>query len=58
MSKHIFFNELTTLKQKQILDSYGATCAADLGLDTNPYATIVYDLDGAVERIELFEPAV
>ena len=58
MSKNIYFNELTTLKQKQILDSYGANNAAELGLDTHPYATIVYDRSGELERIELFEPAV
>lgn len=56
--KSIFFNELATYAQNKILDSFGASCAAELGLDTNPYAEVVYDESGALERIELFEPAV
>ena len=58
MRKSIFFNELTTEVQARILDSFGADNAAELGLDTNPYAVAVYDTDGHVEALEMFEPAV
>ena len=58
MRKSIFFNELTTEVQARILDSFGADNAAELGLDVNPYAVAVYDTDGHVEALEMFEPAV
>lgn len=58
MRKQIFFNELATEVQQRILDSFGADNAAQLGLDTNPYAVAVYDTDGHVEAVEMFEPAV
>lgn len=57
MSKQIYFKELTALVQNKILEAFGATSAAELGLDSKPYATVVYDADGNVERVELFEPA-
>lgn len=48
MSKEtqIYFSDLPSLTQQNILDQYGASCAADLGLDTLPYATINVDNDG------------
>ena len=58
MRKNIFFNELATEVQTRILDSFGADNAAELGLDVNPYAVAVYDIDGHVEALEVFEPAV
>lgn len=58
MRKNIFFNELATEVQTRILDSFGADSAAELGLDTNPYAVAVYDTDGHVEALEVFEPAI
>jgi len=58
MIKHIFFNELTALRQERILDSYGANSATELGLDINPYMTIKTDCTGDIELIELFEPAI
>ena len=58
MRKNIFFNELTTEVQARILDSFGADNAAELGLDTNPYAVAVYDKEGNVEALEVFEPAI
>ena len=58
MRKSIFFNELTTEVQARILDSFGDDNAAELGLDTNPYAVAVYDKDGNVEALEMFEPAI
>ena len=58
MRKSIFFNELTTEVQARILDSFGADNAAELGLDVNPYAVAVYDRDGHVEALEMFEPAI
>lgn len=58
MRKSIFFNELTTEVQARILDSFGADSATELGLDVNPYAVAVYDTDGHVEALEMFEPAI
>ena len=58
MRKNIFFNELATEVQTRILDSFGADSAVELGLDTNPYAIAVYDIDGYVEALEVFEPAI
>lgn len=58
MRKSIFFNELTTEVQARILDSFGADNAAELGLDVNPYAVAVYDKEGNVEALEMFEPAI
>ena len=58
MTKRIFFNQLTALKQEQILDSYGVNSAAELGLDKEPYMTIKTDITGDVELVELFEPAI
>ena len=58
MRKNIFFNELATEVQTRILDSFGADSAAELGLDINPYAIAVYDTDGYVEALEVFEPAI
>lgn len=58
MKKNIFFSELSEMTQNRILDAFGADSAADLGLDTNPYAVAVYDTDGHVEALEMFEPAI
>lgn len=58
MKKNIFFSELSVMAQNRILDAFGADSAADLGLDTNPYAVAVYDTDGHVEALEMFEPAI
>ena len=58
MRKNIFFNELTTEVQARILDSFGADNATELGLDVNPYAVAVYDKEGNVEALEMFEPAI
>lgn len=58
MRKPIYFADLTEQKQKQILDEFGAVNAHELGLDVNPYAYALYDLDGAPMGIELLEPAV
>ena len=57
MRKNIFFNELATDKQNRILDSFGADSAEELGLDKNPYASAVYDMDGNLMQLEVFEPA-
>ena len=58
MKKQIYFNELTELAQIKILDSYGASCAADLGYDKNPYAVVTYDNDNNLENLMLVKPAV
>lgn len=58
MKKNIFFSELSVMTQNRILDAFGADSAADLGLDINPYAVAVYDTDGHVEALEMFEPAI
>lgn len=42
----IYFAELPELTQQHILDQFGATSAADLGLDKVPYATISEDSEG------------
>lgn len=52
----IYFKDLPTVLQHKILDMYGADCAADLGLDINPYATVYEDSEG-VGAIGVFEPA-
>lgn len=57
MRRNIFFSELATEVQNRILDSFGADTAEELGLDVNPYATAIYDREGRVEAIEMFEPA-
>ena len=56
MSRQIYFKDLPDFMQQRILDSFGADCAADLGLDKNPYATIYEDSEG-VGAIGVFEPA-
>lgn len=56
MSRQIYFKDLPDFIQQRILDSFGADCAADLGLDRKPYATIYEDSEG-VGAIGVFEPA-
>lgn len=56
-TRNIFFSELTTEVQNKILDSFGASSAAELGLDKKPYITATYDSDGHVEAVGVFEPA-
>jgi len=46
MSRDIYFKDLPELTQQRILDEYGASCPEELGLDTNPYATILLNEDG------------
>lgn len=46
MNREIYFRDLPELTQIRILDEYGASCPAELGLDAIPYATIVADGDG------------
>ena len=46
MNREIYFRDLPELTQIRILDEYGASCPAELGLDAVPYATIVADGDG------------
>lgn len=52
----IYFRDLPLVLQHKILDMYGADCAADLGLDKKPYATVYEDSEG-VGAIGVFEPA-
>ena len=58
MKRQIYFNELTEVAQAQILDSYGASCAADLGYDKQPYAVATYDNEDNLENLMLVRPAV
>lgn len=46
MSRDIYFKDLPELTQTRILDSYGVSSPAELGLDTQPYATAIMDADG------------
>ena len=55
--RNIYFKDLPALLQQKILDMYGAENAAELGLDSKPYATVYEDSEG-VGAIGVFEPAV
>ena len=58
MRKNIYFSELSLQNQLKILEGYGADTAAELGYDTNPFAAAIYDKEGNLMQVELFEPAV
>lgn len=43
MSRDIYFKDLPEFTQNKILDEYGAQTPEELGLDKEPYATVITD---------------
>ena len=43
MSRDIYFKDLPEFTQNKILDEYGVQTPEELGLDKEPYATVIID---------------